>query len=63
MMRSLPLRSRSARRSQSWANANVESSTRRYSTPTPCDDLPGKWQAATPEAEQNRPKLRVVASN
>ena len=24
------------------------------------EDLPGKWQAATLEAEQNRPKLRVV---
>jgi hypothetical protein len=24
------------------------------------DDLPGKWQAAILEAEQNRPNLRVV---
>ena len=24
------------------------------------EDLPGKWQAAGLEAEQNRPKLRVV---
>jgi hypothetical protein len=24
------------------------------------EDLPGKWQAAIREAEQNRPKLRVV---
>jgi hypothetical protein len=24
------------------------------------EDLPGKWQAAVLEAEQNRPKLRVV---
>ena len=24
------------------------------------DDLPGKWQAAILNAEQNRPKLRVV---
>jgi hypothetical protein len=24
------------------------------------DDLPGKWQAAIIEAEQNRPKLRVA---
>jgi hypothetical protein len=24
------------------------------------EDLPGKWQAAIMEAEQNRPKLRVV---
>jgi hypothetical protein len=24
------------------------------------EDLPGKWQAAMLEAEQNRPKLRVV---
>ena len=24
------------------------------------EDLPGKWQAAILEAEQNRPKLRVV---
>ncbi len=26
------------------------------------EDLPGKWQAAILEAEQNRPKLRVVSS-
>jgi hypothetical protein len=26
------------------------------------EDLPGKWQAAVLEAEQNRPKLRVVTS-
>jgi hypothetical protein len=25
------------------------------------EDLPGKWQAAVMEAEQNRPKLRVVS--
>ena len=25
------------------------------------EDLPGKWQAAILKAEQNRPKLRVVA--
>jgi len=25
-------------------------------------DLPGKWQAAIVEAEQNRPKLRVLGS-
>jgi len=24
------------------------------------EDLPGKWQAATLEAEQNRPTLRLV---
>ena len=24
------------------------------------EDLPGKWQAAILEAEQNRPRLRVV---
>ena len=24
------------------------------------EDLPGKWQAAITESEQNRPKLRVV---
>jgi hypothetical protein len=24
------------------------------------EDLPGKWQAAIMEAEQNRPKVRVV---
>jgi hypothetical protein len=24
------------------------------------EDLPGKWQAAVVEAEQNRPNLRVV---
>jgi hypothetical protein len=24
------------------------------------EDLPGKWQAAIPKAEQNRPKLRVI---
>ena len=26
------------------------------------EDLPGKWQAAILKAEQNRPGLRVVAS-
>jgi len=26
------------------------------------EDLPGRWQAAIAEAEQNRPKLRVVGS-
>jgi hypothetical protein len=25
------------------------------------EDLPGKWQAAILEAEQNRPELRVVS--
>jgi hypothetical protein len=27
------------------------------------DDLPGKWQAAILEAEQNQPKLRVVGGD
>jgi hypothetical protein len=27
------------------------------------EDLPGTWQAAIPEAEQNRPKLRVVTAD
>ena len=27
------------------------------------EDLPGKWQAAILKAEQNRPRLRVVASD
>ena len=27
------------------------------------DDLPGKWQAAILEAEQNRPNLRVVSGD
>ena len=27
------------------------------------EDLPGKWQAAILEAEQNRPKLRMVSSD
>jgi hypothetical protein len=27
------------------------------------EDLAGKWQAAIMEAEQNRPKLRVVAGD
>jgi hypothetical protein len=27
------------------------------------EDLPGKWQAAVLEAEQNRPKLRVVRND
>jgi hypothetical protein len=27
------------------------------------EDLPGKWQAAILEAEQNRPKLRVVSGD
>jgi hypothetical protein len=27
------------------------------------EDLPGKWQAAVLEAEQNRPKLRVVSGD
>ena len=26
------------------------------------EDLPGKWQAAILEAEQNRPKLRLISS-
>jgi hypothetical protein len=26
------------------------------------EDLPGKWQAAILEAEQNRPDLRIVGS-
>ena len=27
------------------------------------EDLPGKWQAAILEAEQSRPKLRVISSD
>jgi hypothetical protein len=27
------------------------------------EDLPGKWQAAILEAEQNRPQLRLVKSD
>jgi hypothetical protein len=27
------------------------------------EDLPGKWQAAILEAEQNRPKLRLVGGD
>jgi len=27
------------------------------------EDLPGKWQAAVLEAEQHRPKLRLVADD
>ena len=27
------------------------------------EDLPGKWQAAIVEAEQNRPKLRLIRDN
>ena len=27
------------------------------------EDLPGKWQAAILEAEQNRPQVRVVTSD
>jgi hypothetical protein len=27
------------------------------------EDLPGKWQAAILEAEEKRPKLRVVRSD
>ena len=27
------------------------------------EDLPGRWQAAILEAEQNRPKLRIVTSD
>jgi hypothetical protein len=27
------------------------------------EDLPGKWQAAVLKAEQNRPKLRVIAND
>ena len=26
------------------------------------EDLPGKWQAAVVQAEQHRPKLRIVGS-
>ena len=27
------------------------------------EDMPGKWQAAIMEAEQNRPKLRIISSD
>ena len=27
------------------------------------EDLPGEWQAAIVEAEQNRPKLRIISSD
>jgi hypothetical protein len=27
------------------------------------EDLPGKWQAAILEAEQNRPKLRLISED
>jgi hypothetical protein len=27
------------------------------------EDLPGKWQAAIPKAEQSRPNLRILGSN
>jgi hypothetical protein len=27
------------------------------------DDLPGKWQAAILEAEQSRPRLRIVTGD
>jgi hypothetical protein len=27
------------------------------------EDLPGKWQAAIPKAEQNRPRLRLVSGD
>jgi hypothetical protein len=27
------------------------------------EDLPGKWQEAVVEAEQNRPKLQVIGSD
>jgi hypothetical protein len=27
------------------------------------EDLPGKWQAAILEAEQNRPRLRIFSSD
>jgi hypothetical protein len=27
------------------------------------EDLPGKWQAAIPKAEQSRPNLRIVGSD
>jgi len=40
---------------------SVESSTRRCSAGG-FEDLPGKWQAAILEAEQNLPKLRIVRS-
>jgi hypothetical protein len=42
---------------------SVESSTRRCSTPHSFEDLPGRWQAAILEAEQNRPKLRLVSGD
>jgi hypothetical protein len=28
-----------------------------------CEDLSGKWQAAIMEAEQNRPKLRLISND
>jgi hypothetical protein len=27
------------------------------------EDLPGKWQAAIVEAEQNRPKLKLISND
>jgi hypothetical protein len=35
----------------------------RRSRRTGFEDLPGKWQAAILEAEQNRPRLRVVTGD
>ena len=39
----------------------VESSKEGLLEAATFEDLPGKWQAAIGEAEQNRPKLRLVS--
>jgi hypothetical protein len=58
------LRRRSGTRHfQSWTSFSVESSTRALLEAGSFEDLPGRWQAAILEAEQNRPELRVVTGD
>ena len=49
-----PLSEMSERQRQEFHEALLEADS--------IGDLPGKWQAAILEAEQNRPKLRVVTN-
>jgi hypothetical protein len=42
------------------SDSSAASSTRSSSTPTPFNDLPGKWRGAILKSEENRPNLRIV---
>jgi hypothetical protein len=49
-------------RSQSWADFQRHELHEALLDADSFENLPGKWQAAIIEAEQNRPELRVIAS-